>query len=307
MSIPSVPRPPAPEAGRGRPVWPYLLIAAGVVLLLANFGWFDLSRLWSLLTLWPVALIAVGVDVLTGGRYRLAVVAVAVVVAVAWWATGLRGLGAAGERVDVAHALDGARAGEVVLRLGVGDVTLDAAAPGGSLIGGTILAGRGETISQRPSRVGDTARVEIASQQAGPASVTRDDPRRWNLSLTRAVPVDLVVQAGVGRTTLDLRAATLSALSYGAGVGGTTVTLPETGGYRAEFDLGVGATTVRLPQSVEARITVRTGLGRATVSGTFERDGDVHLTPGYAAASPGDRIELAVRGGVGAVTVQRVR
>lgn len=307
MSTPPPTNPPSADAGRGRPVWPVLLIAAGVVLLLSNLGWLDLGALWSLLTLWPVALIAVGVDVLTGGRYRLAVVVVAVAVALVWWSTGLRGLGVAGEQVAVAHALDGARAAEVSLRLGVGEVTVDAAAPAASVLSGTILAGRGETISQRATRVGDTVVVEITSEQSGPASVTRDDPRRWTLSLTRAVPVDLRVQAGVGRTNLDLRAAQLSALSYAAGVGETTVTLPETGGYRGEFDLGVGATTVRLPQSVEARVVVRTGLGRASVTGTFSRDGDVYTTPGYEAASPADRVELSVVGGVGAVTVQRVR
>lgn len=307
MSTPPPSNPPSADVGRGRPVWPVLLIAAGVVLLLSNLGWLDLGALWSLLTLWPVALIAVGVDVLTGGRYRLAVVVVAVAVALVWWSTGLRGLGVAGEQVEVAHALDGARTAEVSLRLGVGEVTVDAAAPAASALSGTILAGRGETISQRATRVGDTVVVSIVSGQSGPASVMRDDPRRWTLSLTRAVPVDLSVQAGVGRTNLDLRAAQLSALSYGAGVGETTVTLPESGGYRGEFELGVGATTVRLPQSVEARVVVRTGLGRASVTGTFSRDGDVYTTPGYEAASPADRVELSVQGGVGAVTVQRVR
>jgi hypothetical protein len=84
------------------------------------------------------------------------------------------------------------------------------------------------------------------------------------------------------------------------------VTLPESGGYRGEFELGVGATTVRLPQSVEARITVRTGLGRASVSG-FDRDGDVYTTPGYASAAANARVDLSVQGGVGAVTVQRIR
>jgi hypothetical protein len=100
-----------------------------------------------------------------------------------------------------------------------------------------------------------------------------NDVRRWSLSLSRAVPLDLRVHAGVGRNTLDLRAATLSGLTYAAGVGETTVTLPERGGYDASFDLGVGATTVRVPDGVEARVTVRSGLGRVTVSGTFRAAG----------------------------------
>jgi hypothetical protein len=304
MSTPMPPGPSAPQATRARPVWPYLLIVAGVVLLASNFGWLSVGLIGRLLSVWPVALIAVGADLLTGGRYRLQVAVVAVIVAVVWAFTGV---GGTGERVEVAHALDGARAGEVVLRLGVGDVTIDAAAPAGSLASGTIDTGRGETITQRLTRSGDTARLEIASQASGPVSVGPNDVRSWSLSLSRAVPLDLRVNAGVGRNTLDLREATLDALSYAAGVGETTVTLPERGGYDGAFELGVGATTVHIPEAVEARVTVRSGLGRVNVAGTFSRDDDVYTTPGYAAAAPGDRIELTVQGGVGAVTVRRVR
>jgi hypothetical protein len=52
---------------------------------------------------------------------------------------------------------------------------------------------------------------------------------------------------------------------------------------------------------------VRSGLGRVNVGGTFSRDDDVYTTPGYGSAAPDERIELTVRGGVGAVSVQRVR
>jgi hypothetical protein len=305
MSSPMPAGPSKPSSpGAARPVWPYLLILAGVVLLAANLGWLSVGIVGRLLALWPVALIAVGADLLTGGRYRLQIVVVAVVAAVIWAFTGV---GGTGERVEVAHALEGARSGEVTLRLGVGDVTIDADAPPGSLADGTIDTGRGETISQRLTRSGDVARLEIASQTSGPASVGPNDVRRWSLSLSRAVPLDLRVHAGVGRNTLDLREATITALVYTAGVGETTVTLPERGGYEGEFDLGVGATTVRIPEDVEARVTVRSGLGRVNVGGTFSRDDDVYTTPGYASAAPDERIELTVRGGVGAVSVQRVR
>ncbi len=304
MSTPTPPSPSPAPSSAARSAWPYLLIVAGVVLLAANLGWLSVGLLGRLLSLWPVVLIAVGADLLTGGRFRLQIAVVAVIAAAIWAFTGV---GGTGERVEVAHPLDGARSGQVTLRLGVGDVTIDADAPPGSLADGTIDTGRGETISQRLTRSGDVARLEIASQTTGPASMGPGDTRRWALSLSRAVPLDLRVHAGVGRNTLDLREATLTALSYAAGVGETTVTLPERGGYEGEFDLGVGATTVRIPEGVEARVTVRSGLGRVDVGGTFARDDDVYTTPGYASAAPDERIELTVRGGVGAVTVRRVR
>jgi len=302
MSVPSTPTPRPTD----RAVWPYLLIGAGVLLLLVNVGWLSLFALGSLFTVWPVVLIAVGADLVTGGRWRRPIVVGAAAVALLWWFLVPRGTGAAAT-VEVAHRLDGARAAAIVLRLGVGAAEIDADADAGTLVAGTIRTAPGEAIAQAAANVGGTARVEIAARSSGSVSVMGGDRRRWDLSLTREVPLDLRIQAGVGRTEIDLRDARLSAFDYTAGVGETIVELSERGGYRAELDLGVGATTVRIPQGVEARVTVRTGLGRANVAGSFDRDGDAYTTPGYANAAPEGRIELSVRGGVGSVTVQRVR
>jgi hypothetical protein len=307
MSVPPTPPPtPRPFPPSGQAVWPYLLIGAGVLLLLSNVGWLRFGTLASLVSLWPVVLIAIGADLVTGGRYRRPIIAVAAVVAIVWWSVGLRGMGG-GERVEVAHELDGARAAEIVLRLGVGEVDIDADADDDDLAIGSIVAARGETIVQRPSRAGGTARLEISARSSGPVSVVGGDRARWALSLTQEVPLALNIQAGVGRTEIDLRDARLTSFTYTAGVGETTVVLSDRGGYRADLDLGVGATTVRIPEDVEARVTVQTGLGRANVSGTFDRSGDVYTTPGFATAAPDERIELSVQGGVGSVTVQRVR
>jgi hypothetical protein len=307
MSVPTTPTPrPSDRGPFDRAVWPYLLIGAGVLLLLVNVGWLSLFTLGSLFAAWPVVLIAVGADLLTGGRWRRPIVVAAAVVVLLWWWLVPRGTATAAT-VDVGHRLDGARSAEIVLRLGVGEAEIEADADAGTLVAGSILTAPGEAIAQSESNVGGTARVEIAARSSGSVSVMGGDRRRWDLSITREVPLDLRIQAGVGRAEIDLRDARLSSFTYTAGVGETIVELSERGGYRAELDLGVGATTVRIPQEVEARVTIRTGLGRANVAGTFDRSGDVYTTPGYANAAPSDRIELSVRGGVGAVTVQRVR
>jgi Domain of unknown function (DUF5668) len=65
-----------------------VLIAIGAVIMLMNLGvmnWFMTLRF---LQLWPVVLIAVGVDIFTRGRYRFMVVLAALVVAVGLYFTG---------------------------------------------------------------------------------------------------------------------------------------------------------------------------------------------------------------------------
>ncbi len=297
---------PDGSARRGpRGWWPYALILAGACLLVLNLGWVSWATVGAVLSLWPVLLLAVGADLLTRGRYRPAVAIGALLLAAVLWVGAPRG----GETVVVDHPLGGASSAVVVLQLGVGEVNLDGNADEGQLIGGTIQTGNGETIQQTPSRQDEVARVEIVSRSRGNFNLGFGPTfrRSWNLSITPEVPINLRVEAGVGRSTFDLRRLWLRAFSYRGGVGEAIVTLPERGGYSASFDLGVGSTTLRVPRDVEARVTVSTGVGGVSVDGEFSQSGSSYTTAGYATAALPDRIELIVQGGVGAINLERMR
>lgn len=308
------PPPPTPSEPPRRPadrqvIWPYVLIAVGLLLLFTNAGWLSGGAILSLLNLWPIALLAVGIDLLTNGRYRTPVVIGAIVLALVLWLGGLGGGGLRAfgvvEPVQVEHLLDGARAAEVELRLGVGEVRIDADAPPRTLLAGTILTGRGEAVEESVGRRGDVARIEVATRQQPGMSLGGMDRRRWDLSLTREVPIDLRVEAGVGDARFDLREADLARLSLRGGVGEIRVILPERGGYVGELNLGVGESDVVIPRGVEARVTVNMGLGGVEVEGPWQQNGRVYTTEGYATAASGDRIELTIDGGIGGVEVER--
>lgn len=300
------PAPSSPRrAGGGPPVWAYALIGIGLLMLLVNAGWIRGIDLFSILNLWPVALLAVGVDLLTKGRYRLPVVAGAVVLGAVLLFGGGFGTAGAGATEAVDHGLDGATAAEVVLRLGVGSVEVRADAPAGRLIAGTVVTARGEQLDQVAGRNGDVARIELTVQQRSGTSISSNVRRAWDLGLTREVPVDLRVDAGVGDVRFDLRDATLSRLDLSGGVGKVDVVLPARGGYAGRLDLGVGEADVTVPRGVEARLTISVGLGGADVEGDWLREGREYSTPGYAQAAPADRVELTISGGIGGIKVER--
>lgn len=304
---PAPPRSPSPPpaGGGGPPVWAYALIGVGVLMLLVNAGWIRGIDLFQVFNLWPVALLAVGADLLTKGRYRIPVVAGAIVLGVVLLLGGGFGTRGVGATVPVDHGLDGARAAEVVLRLGVGSVEVHADAPAGRLIAGTVVTARGEQLDQVAARRGEVAHVELIVRQQSGTSISSNARRAWDLGLTREVPVDLRVDAGVGDVRFDLRDATLSRLDLSGGVGEIDVVLPARGGYVGRLDLGVGEATVEIPEEVEARLTISVGLGGADVQGDWLRDGREYTTPGYAQAAPADRIELTISGGIGGVQVER--
>ena len=299
-----------PPARRGAGPWPIILILIGVVLLGSNLGWFrlNLSAVLNLLNYWPVVLVAVGLNLLTRGRYVTPIVFGAIALALVLWSADgnlqrLTGAAAPGQTVTVRHDLEGAVAARVTMELGVGQVRIDGGAPLGALVTGTIQTAAGEQIEQAYGRENGTALLELRSLDRYRTVTTGiNELRRWELSLTREVPLALRVNAGVGENRLDLRAVQLVDVSFRGGVGESQLQLPA-GGYTGSVDVGVGATTVRLPPDAAARVTLTTGLGRATVQGEWRRDGDVYTTPGFEDAA--QRIELRVSGGVGALTVDR--
>lgn len=297
------------DRGTDRAILPIILIAAGVLLLLSRMGVFDWSLALGVLELWPLLLIAVGVDILTRGRYRLIVVIATVAIGAVLWRAPAWVPGATGpaETRSIAYELDDASAAEIDLHHGVGRLSLGALPDGDAqVIAGTIATGRGESLDATYRIDGDVAEVEIASRQRGPSFNVDGSRRAWDLNLTREVPVDLTIDTGVGQSDLQLREVRLSDFDLDAGVGEVRVTLPTVGGYAGEIDAGVGSVHLRIPRSVEVRMQVETGLGGADVRGTWTRDDDRYLSPGWQDASPSDRVDLRVSGGVGEITVERI-
>ncbi len=294
-----------PRRGNGLAV---LLIVVGVLILLANFGWFDWFAVARLVNLWPVLLVAIGADMLTRGRHRAIVWGAAVVVGALLYAYDSGGpggvfVGAPPEAHAISHALGGATAAEVTIDTSVGTLRLSSLASGTDLVRGTIDTGRGEVLVDDLSHRGDTAVLHLSSRQGRGVTLRGGDRRQWDLQLTQAVPIDLNVQTGVGQARLDLRDVHVSSLRMEAGVGQVTATLPASGDYRADFKAGVGATHITIPAGMAARVSVQSGLGAVHVNGTFDRNGDVYETPGYANAS--NRVDLHVEGGLGQITVER--
>jgi hypothetical protein len=80
--------------------------------------------------------------------------------------------------------------------------------------------------------------------------------------------------------------------------------MPAHGKFQAHVSGGIGEVTVRIPSGLAARIHLSAGLGSTDISGVYQRQGDLYVSPGFDAA--GDRVELEVSGGVGKVTVQEV-
>lgn len=298
---------------RGGFVWPLILITLGVMFLLSNLGMVNWNVWDAIWRLWPVLLVAIGLDILFGRRSAIgALIVVALVVAliggVIWYVTTqspvVTGQALTTDRIVQERA--DASSADIQINFGVGQLRLGALKDSGNLIEGTVVRGPGETVLRDWTVEGGVARFRLHSQGV-PFDPWpwggRGNDRLWNLNLSPSVPMELDISTGVGQSTIDLSELQVTGLKVSSGVGETTVTLPGRGRLSAKVSGGIGKLTVIVPQGMAARIDASAGLGGLNIApGRFVRQGGDYVSANYATAE--DRVDLDVSGGVGEVTVK---
>jgi hypothetical protein len=286
---PAVPEPPPPpkKRRRRRPsvFWPLVLVGAGVLLLLSNLGYVSWSS-WNLLwRLWPVLLIALGVDVIIGRRSTagallnglLMVVLVGGVVFLILFAQNVPAVSqwtapAEWQMEQIAYPLDGIERANVAIDLGSVPGYIEALGDSTNLIEGEIDY-TGELVFDVDVR-GGRADVWLDRTYSGPPfgppwSVGGSD-RRWDVQLSPQVPLDLTIDSGSGGCTLDLSDLDVSALDLDVGSGSIDLTLPASGSFSAAIDGGSGTLTIVVPPSIGARIDLDGGSGSFRPGERFE-------------------------------------
>lgn len=289
-------------------IGPVILILIGLVLLANSLGLMGWSLWWTLWRLWPVLLIAAGVEIMFGRNHRWGGwVAGGVVIAVIGGALFFAPVVVQEYGTElvqaVAEPLGGAASADVEIAPGIGRLVIRDAKDANMLVEGRIERFQGEQLSLSHSGSNGAARVSIKSQglKGIPGSV--QGRRAWELGLNGSVPMRLDLDLGVGKSELDLTRLRLTELAVNTGVGDTRIEMPATGRFPARIDSGVGKLTVTIPRGMAARIQVSTGIGAIDYDGEFSERGAYRETPDYETAA--NRIDLRINGGIGAIDIVR--
>lgn len=161
---------------------------------------------------------------------------------------------------------------------------------------------RPEVIYEQRGRIGE---LQIAQPDGEINGIPDGDIEyRWDIFLLNNVPMDMNVDLGVGESNLNLGDLYLQNLVVDTGVGETTIDL--TGSVRESYDVringGVGKTTVYLPEGVGLKLEVNTGIGSMVINGLQkEGDSDVYTNESYGATDV--NIMLDISGGIGEINV----
>jgi hypothetical protein len=249
--------------------WPIVLIGVGTIWLLANFNLIPELSWASVARLWPLALIAAGLDVLFGRSHPLisALIGLLTVgVAVALLVAGPRlGLAPAAPELVTerfSDPLNGATSADVTLDLAQYATDISA------LEGSTDLIDAELTHSGRVSfdATGGAARRVRLAYQSNPTFLVFDfdfdEPAEWHIGLAPGVPLVLRVDSGSGSASLDLAELDLRELALDAGSGAVTLALPAASeAYDVRLSGGSGAQTVQVPTNAAGLVDYDGGSG----------------------------------------------
>ena len=304
-------------------LWPLVLIAAGVMLLLSNLGylpWGSWNVVWRL---WPLLLVALGIDVLFGRRSMfgaivsglLILILIGGAVVLVLFAQNIPGLAnlTQSPTVYVRHVeypLGNVESATVDIDWTSMPGHLGALRNSSNLIEGDI-AYRGELIFDVDVH-NDQADVMLDSHFSGPwfwpSGFSSRENHRWDVALNPNVSLDLTLDAGSGSCDLDLSDLQVSDLFLDVGSGSVDLALPDDSAFEARIEGGSGSLVITLPEGVGAQVVLESGSGsfrpdeRFRLVGGERNDDGVWETDGFDTAEYA--IELKIDQGSGSVRIR---
>jgi hypothetical protein len=289
-------------------VVPALLIGLGILFLLENLGLLGWSVWQAAQRLWPLLLVAWGLELMLGRRSAWGG-AIAVVLILMLLAGGVMMLGRPATTSQDMLVINVPKLetdqAQLMLDPAIGYVKVDVLEDQARyLIDGEVRPFPGERVRQEFDRSGNyiDGRVETSGAVLLPIINFNIGRPTWDFKLHPGTNYNLTFDLGAGKADLFLAELLVEGLQIDTGIGQTIVYLPERGNYDAVIDAGLGHVVVYLPDNLGVRLHVNTGIGSSDLPNDFRRAGDAYLSPNYDEAEM--RIDVDISLGIGSVEVR---
>ena len=199
--------------------------------------------------------------------------------------------------------LGGAESAQVELHMGVGELKVSGG--GKKLLEADFLynvaSWRPEVKYEVSGRQGRLS-VKQPPQGVGPIGNTRNE---WNLALNSQLPIDLKIEAGVGKSNFELGDLALTRLDVQTGVGEATLDL--IGDWKRDLDAnirgGIGQVTLRLPSKVGVHVEAQKGIGNIQVSG-LKKEGNAYVNDAFRNSKV--TLNFEIQAGIGEIRLELV-
>jgi hypothetical protein len=278
--------------------WGVFSILLGGIFLLANLGYLPLGGWELFLRLWPIFLIALGLDLVLRERPAWAsalalFITLGLVVGITWFAVGQ--VRRPVQAQPLTYALPaGVRTADVTIEQPLGQLEIVGATRGRNLVEGEITLPRALTLTEDVQTRGSVVQVRLGAEGSSVVFPWSLGPSQsqWRLRFNPQVELVLNLKSGLGSQVLDLREVRVRQLTSEVALGSLTVTLPATGDLQANLRNPIGFTTLYVPRQARLELRIDRALATLSLPPDVTCTDQVCYTPGTTAANADLRLSL---------------
>ena len=287
--------------------WPIVLIGAGVVWLLNNMGVISTEQISVIGRIWPLFLIAIGLDILIGRRSLVlsGLIAVGTVVLIVALMLAGPSMGLAtgfnfgftfhlggGEQIDASGVMtrsvdapaEGIESATVRVHVPIEAVSITALPAGAA----NAFEADIEYIDQlNYSATGNNGNLNVRlEERVLNKTYVGSDPLTWDVRLSQDIPTDLGLEVSAGSIEADLSALDLTDLALDVSSGSMQVDLPASDRpYAGTIEISSGNVSVNAPDGSGfqlASVDVSSGSAQVTVGEGLSFTATVDVSSGSA-------------------------
>ncbi len=284
---------------------PVFLIGLAMVILANNLGfigWGTWNILWRL---WPILLVAVGLEIIIGRRSLWVSILVVLLIVGALggvlWTYGMNTPGGAVlGTTTVDQTLGEIESAEIEINPTAGNLIVDHMTDSTALVKGKVgLEGRSKVYTDYHVQ-GEIGYFKIDSRLVN--NVPSFSTWNWDLGLTERIPIQLVVSMGAGDMELNLAGLNISGLEVSQGVGDITLILQDSGSYDVRVQQAIGSITITLPKSIGVRIEVDRAITNLDIPLGYQHEGDYYYSPEYESSDY--KVNLKISQAIGNIEIR---
>lgn len=287
--------------------WGLLLILVGGLALAGNFGlavinWADLWRLW------PLFIIAAGLSILSFKniiwKIISVILSVATIAAIAWVLLGgisQFNMGSSQTYSDTVQvASNEVKSAEISLDAGASEINISTDSQ--TAVVTAELKSNFATL-EKTSSISDSIQKVNFSMKSGNIWLG-SFKNQWNVSLTRALPISLSVDAGACDANIDLSLAKLNAVDINMGASSLVLKLGANQSLaNVNIDSGASSITVRVPNESGVKLYIDDGLNSKELADLKLSGDKTYESNNYNSASK--KIDITAKIGVSSFTIER--
>ncbi len=282
-------------------------ITFGLALLLSNFNRISWTTWEILLSLWPVFLVALGIDLVIGRRtiwHRVAAGFIVLLImggVVVYFDTGPSLV--ASQSIKVEQNRLEATQGVVDLEPVVSYLKVYAQGSQELLVDGSLQLWEGEKTERNYEVKDNTGTFSLKSSGFifiyEPGTGNRAN---WEVGVSSRIPISIQVDQAVGNIVLDLTELDMERLDSNLALGKTSVILPSGVSFEGTIGQAMGEIVIEVPAGTPLEVIGQPAIGNVSFPPNYVRIGNRFTSPAFSGSEY--KVELAINLAIGQVIIR---